>query len=315
MKIEVTYNCLLSCVHCSSDANPDNQLSISKENCIKIIDDAILLGLKKIAFSGGEPLIWDGIIDIIDYSKKRKLQCSIYTSGNFANLEKKIIEVKNVGIDKLIFSLYSDDANEHDRITRKLNSYKNTIKAIKLAQHYKINTELHFVALASNYKKLIGIVEIAKKNNIKKISVLRFVPQGRGSLLKFDILSRKQNLELIKIIKNIKNNYDIRTGSPFNVLLLNDEPKCMAARDRLIIAPDLNIYPCDAFKQISSNDIAPNDNYSNLRKHNLIECWQKSKYFENVRNALISQPSEPCYSCKNYIRCLGGCLAQKFIYY
>jgi radical SAM protein with 4Fe4S-binding SPASM domain len=317
MKMEVTYNCPLSCVHCSSNANPGNQLSMSTDKCIEIIDGALLLGLKEITFSGGEPLKWKGIIDVIIYSKSKGLICNIYTTGNCDNLDELMKKLKTICVDKLIFSLYSDNENEHNRITRKYDSFSNTIKAIKLAKLYNIQTELHFVALASNYKKLAGIAEMIQEYGIKQISVLRFVPQGRGLLIKnFNTLNRIQNLELKKMITDLRSKgYKIRTGSPFNVLLLNKEPRCMAAQDRLIVAPDLNIYPCDAFKQITSEDIFPGDEYSNLEKHTIEECWEQSKYFELVRNSILNNPSEPCQSCRNNKMCLAGCLAQKYLYY
>lgn len=317
IKIEVTYNCPLSCVHCSSNANPGNQLSMSTEKCIEIIDGALSIGLKEITFSGGEPLAWKGIIDVIIHSKSKGLICNIYTTGNCDNLDEIMKELKIINVDKLIFSLYSDNENEHNRITRKSDSFNNTIKAIKLAKLHNIYTELHFVALASNYKKLCGIVELTQAYGVEQVSVLRFVPHGRGLLIKnFNTLNKVQNLELKKMITDLCNKgYKIRTGSPFNVLLLNKDPKCMAAQDRLIVAPDLNIYPCDAFKQIASEDIFPGDEYSNLDKHTIDECWKQSKYFELVRNTILTAPSEPCYSCKNNKMCLAGCLAQKYLYY
>jgi radical SAM protein with 4Fe4S-binding SPASM domain len=317
MKIELTYNCSLSCIHCSSNSHPGNTLSISMEKCIEIINDALSIGIREITFSGGEPLLWEGIISIVKLSKNLGLTCNIYTSGNCENLDIIMKQLKHAKLDKLIFSLYSDNENDHNRITRKNNSFKNTLKAINLAKSYSICTEIHFVALASNYYNLIGIADIAQKNGVDRISVLRFVPQGRGLLIRnFDTLTKAQNLELRKIITDLKNKgIDIRTGSPFNVLLINKEPSCMAAQDRLIVTPDLNIYPCDAFKQISSKNISPDDEYSNLKKYSIIECWKKSKYFMYVRNAIHTPPSEPCQSCKNYNMCLSGCLAQKYLYH
>lgn len=317
IKIEVTYNCPLSCVHCSSDANPGHQLSMSIDKCIEIINDALSIGVKEIMFSGGEPLIWNGIIDAIKYSKKNGLSSSIYTSGNCDNMTELLSELATAGADKLIFSIYSNNEKEHNRVTRKADSFTNTLKAISTAQSLGITAEVHFVALASNYKKLTSIVELAKANGVKRVSVLRFVPQGRGLLISNkDTLDKTQNLELKKIITELRNKgFNIRTGSPFNVLFLNEFPKCMAAQDRLIVTPDLNIYPCDAFKQISCETIATGDEYSTLSNHSISECWEQSKYFELVRSAVLATPTEPCKSCKSYQMCLSGCLAQKYLHY
>ena len=317
IKIEVTHNCPLACVHCSSNASPQHSLSLTVEKCIEIIDDAVSLGAKELALSGGEPLVWNGILEAVAHSKKKGLLTSIYTSGNCKNLPALLQKLSDIGLDKLIFSIYSNEAKEHNRVTRKADSFNNTIAAIKLAQSYKIQAEIHFVALASNYKKLSDIAEFAKANGVDKVSVLRFVPQGRGALIKDkDTLNKAQNIELKEMIIDLRNKgFNIRTGSPFNVLFLNEHPKCMAAQDRLIVSPDLNIYPCDAFKQINCETISPGDNYSNLCSYSLSDCWKHSGYFEAVRNAILSTPSEPCQSCIKQNECLSGCLAQKYIYH
>ena len=148
-------------------------------------------------------------------------------------------------------------------------------------------------------------------------SILRFVPQGRGRLIKdSDTLSKAQNLELARMIRNLRENgYNIRTGSPFNVLLVNENPKCMAAKDRMIISPDLDVYPCDAFKQVSAEMIKTPVKFSNLNESTLLECWEKSTYFSAIRQALGEITEPPCVTCGANKKCLSGCLAQKFLMY
>jgi len=317
IKIEVTHNCPLSCVHCSSAANPQQRLSITIEKCLEIIKDAKSIGAKEIAFSGGEPLGWGGLIDVVKASKEIGLSVSIYTSGNCDNMPVLIEQLSVAGVDRVIFSIFSNIEKEHNRITRKANSFRNTLETISVAHLYNIHTEIHFVALASNYNKLKNIAELATSIGVKRVSVLRFVPQGRGLLIKDkDTLNNTQNLELKTTITELQNEgFDIRTGSPFNVLFLNEHPKCMAAQDRLIVAPNLDIFPCDAFKQISHEKIAHADEYSNLKGKSLINCWESSEYFNRVREAILDKPAEPCLSCEEYSKCLSGCLAQKYLHH
>ena len=317
IKIEVTYKCPLSCVHCSSNASEENTATISKEKCMEIISQAIDMGVESIAFSGGEPLIWDGLEQAVLFCSTNKVHTTIYTSGNCLNAAEKFKQLSEARLEKAIFSIYSPIEKEHVRITRKRNSFKNTLDAIRICNDYGIIPEIHFVALASNYHRLANIVDLAKNIGVNTVSVLRFVPQGRGVLIEQrDTLSKKQNLELIHIIKSIrKTGYELRTGSPFNVLLLNDKPKCMAATDRMIIAPDLKIYPCDAFKQIEASEISNQVTASDLLNHTLKDCWNCSSYLNSVRMSISTMPNEPCKSCTQYKSCKSGCLAQKFLKY
>ncbi len=317
LKIEVTYKCPLACVHCSSEANDTNELNLDKIKCMSIIKEAIDLGIKELAISGGEPMYWEGLSDVIKYAASNGLVTSIYTSGNHENYKHVISELAMNGLKRAVFSIYSADKIEHNRVTRKKTSFDNTINSIVYSKSVGIIPEIHFVALASNYTKLESICKFAHDIGVKRISVLRFVPQGRGVLIQEkDSLSQEQNQELRKLIVELREKgFDIRTGSPFNVLYLNEKPKCLAAQDRLIIAPDLRLYPCDAFKQIRYEEFDVNDKYSALNNVSLKDCWEKSSYLNRIREAIYEENSAPCKFCNAFDKCKSGCLAQKYILY
>lgn len=317
IKIEVTYKCPLGCVHCSSNAGQENLLAISEDKCRTILADAIRLGVQEVAITGGEPLVWNGLTNIIDFVHSHNISTTIYTSGNTSDPEFVFNNLRKSGLNRAIFSIYSANKMEHNRITRKAKSFDLTLRSIDACSRLGITPEIHFVALAKNYSELSQIVDLAESHGVTKISVLRFVPQGRGMLFQSDgTLNQKQNLELKTNIEQLrKSGHQIRTGSPFNVLWLNEDPKCLAAQDRLIVAPDLRIYPCDAFKQIHAEDIVGTTDYSILDKYSLSECWEKSKYLNFVRQAISSQPNIPCNGCANYLQCKSGCAAQKHLHY
>lgn len=315
LKIEVTYHCPLACVHCSSEANENNALNMSVDTCKSIVHQAREMGVADIAFSGGEPLTWQGLPECVALCKDLGIQSTIYTSGNCESANELFHKLAEAGLYRAVFSVYSPVEHEHIQITRREDSFKNTLNAIQLCNSLGIKTEIHFVAMATNYKKLYDIINLAKQRQVDTVSVLRFVPQGRGRMLKRKgTLTKNDNLALIKMIKDIRvKGFNIRTGSPFNVLLVNDNPKCMAAKDRLIIAPDLRIYPCDAFKQIEAERIVAVPYACSLKDCSLSECWEKSTYLNTVRKFLAQEPNETCKLCSQYSQCLSGCLAQKFL--
>lgn len=315
LKIEVTYKCPLGCVHCSSEANESNALNMSLDICKSIIRQASEMGVSEIAFSGGEPLIWNGLPECVALCDELGIKSTIYTSGNCACANDIFQKLAKAGLQRAVFSVYSPFEQEHIQITRRDDSFKNTLNAIELCNSLGIKTEIHFVAMATNYQKLYGVINLAKQYKVGTVSVLRFVPQGRGRMLKRKgTLTKKDNLALIQMIREIRaQGFNIRTGSPFNVLLVNDNPKCMAAKDRLIIAPDLRIYPCDAFKQIEAEQVVAAPYACSLENYSLQECWEKSTYLNTVRKFLAQEPNETCKLCSQYNQCLSGCLAQKFL--
>lgn len=317
IKIEVTHRCPLACVHCSSNAHSENTREMQFDKCQEIINSAHQMGVTEIAFSGGEPLCWPGIVEAVKLAHDKGIKTVMYSSGNANNAKAIFEELTKAGLQKIVFSIYSCDEAEHNKITRIADSFQNTIRAIECIKNLGIQPEVHFVALASNYKSIENLVYFLKSIGVDRTSILRFVPQGRGKLIhKQGVMTKKQSLDLSRMIKRLwEKGFDIRTGSPYNVLLINEDPKCMAAKDRMIISPDLDVFPCDAFKQITAEQITTPVKFSNLGEATLQECWDNSSYFREVRKALSEITEPPCVSCGANKKCLSGCLAQKFLEY
>jgi len=315
-KIEVTYRCDLNCIHCSSDAHPSNSMEMARDDCLRIIADAAKMGAQDVAFSGGEPLLWPHIFDVVEAATKHRLKVTIYTSGNAEDFKPKAVRLHDLGTSRLIFSIFSVTAVSHERFTRKAGSFERTKTAMHDARAVGLPTELHFVPMSGNYRELVDVAKFAHKIGADRISVLRLVPQGRAALVRDRGLNRVQNLELRRQIQALRKEYGndfVRTGSPYNFLMLKEEPKCSAAIDKLIVAPNLRIYPCDAFKNIGSKELVNSEDWSCLVSASLPECWRKSPYLEAVRTYLTTDFEPPCRGCKMIEKCVSGCLAQKTI--
>jgi radical SAM protein with 4Fe4S-binding SPASM domain len=311
-KIEVTYRCDLNCIHCSSDAHPSNTSEMQLSDCIRILDQASAMGGREVAFSGGEPFGWPNLIEAAAFAIQHKLRVTVYTSGNAVDFATKADSLKCAGVDRLVFSVFGANSISHERITRVAGSFDKTAVAIKVAKAIGLKPEVHFVPMSVNYSELPDLTAIAQEWGVSTVSVLRLVPQGRGALLRSRILNRVQNLRLRQIILSLrKQGFTVRTGSPYNFLMVNEKPGCWAAIDRLVIGPDMKVYPCDAFKRIGSEELVGTDDWSNLCETSMQDCWQKSPYLQAVRQFLMTDFTDPCASCGFLDRCVSGCLAQK----
>lgn len=316
IKLEVTHDCLLNCVHCSSMSTQESGLNMDWPGFTRILDEAYSMGVNEVAFSGGEPLLWDHIEDGVSRSLEYGIHTVLYTTGNVPDAENMLRRFHSAGLHRVVFSIFGADSAEHEAVTNFEGSFERTIGISRYCSGIGLRTEFHFVPLSWNYWILAQIADLAIKSGISRISVLRLVPQGRGSDISDGQLSHPQNIELRKIIKDLRRTgHDIRLGSPYNFLMLRKNPQCRSGIDRMTIGPDYRIFPCDAFKHISPEDIGASDSFSNLRDQSLKECWERSPYFNTVREYLMGDTYEECGVCSRFDDCKSGCMAQKFYAY
>lgn len=316
IKLEVTHACLLGCVHCSSMAGNESIRQMAWEDCRRIISEAAEMCVKEIAFSGGEPLLWQHLQKAVAYASERGTTLALYTTGIAPDSFRILEELKGAGLSRVMFSIFGSSQMLHEAITGIHGSYDASLTAVRHCVGLGFDVEFHFVPMTMNYQELRPVVELAQELGVKRVSVLRLVPQGRGATHSNLMLSHEQTRLLRNVIKKLREEeHDIRVGSPYNVLMLKANPDCCAGIDRLTISPDLRISPCDAFKQVSAEMLGTTDEYSTLVGHSLADVWNKSLYLQMIREYLSMPFSTECAECKGLESCLSGCVAQKFYAY
>jgi len=280
----------------------------------RIIGEAASMGVEKLAISGGEAILWDGLVELIETAATSGMAISLYTSGVGRMIENVSNSLTGMPGARMILSLYSHKPEVHDSITQCQGSHGTTLKSIRFAVGLGIQTGLHFAAMRGNYRNLADVARLARSLGVTRISVLRLVPQGRSRPGGPDlILQQDDNLRLRKLVTSAREILDIRVGSPYGFLHVSNSPRCSAGVDRLIVLPDLAISPCDAFKQVKPEQIAGTDAYSRLDRCSLSESWERSPYLIAVRKHLQEPQVAPCSGCASLPLCLSGCTAQRFI--
>lgn len=311
LKIEVTQKCPLNCLHCSSEANISKNQELTKDIVLRIISEAKQMGVKEITFSGGEPLIWEHLSETLAFCKQNGIKSVIYTTGIPLKINTELISIINeYSVSKVIVSLFGPSPESHDYITRVNGSFALTIEAIRVFRKFMIPIGIHFVAMRPNWQQLEGIMKLADSFQVETVSVLRFVPHGRGKIVDHFSLDKKELLALRRNIINLRKTSKsyIRLGSPFNILLVSKDINCTAACDRLIIGSDGKIFPCDAFKNIEYEG-----NLDSIIENSLQDVWKDSDYLKEIRMIILQGLGPECSRCSSCILCKGGCLAQKVI--
>ena len=316
LKIELTQECPLACVHCSTNSSRKQHSALPRDVVLRLLKDAPRLGTERVVFTGGEPLVYPFLSEAIQVAHNEGLHSTLYTTGIVDNALSPLspnhaLKLRLDGVSRFIFSVYSHVATVHDSVTR-YGTHSATLTAVRNALASTVPVEIHFVAMRRNYRDLAGVVRLAEDLGIRRVSVLRFVPQGRGrNIVTSDDLEAYQLQELADSISSLRKQFsgiEIRTGSPFNILAIGHTP-CNAADDVLVINHRGDVFPCDAFKNVRF----PEPLYGSILNRSLKEVWTRSEFLNTVREIVKAEKPEPCNSCIVASTCQSGCLAQKVI--
>lgn len=304
LKIELTNRCSRNCIHCSSSAtsNAKNIKELEYEDVKKIILEAKQMNVTDVVFTGGEPLKYEKINDLIKLTKELEINSAIYTfdyrNDENINKYKKLIDS---GLNKIIYSLADSLSNQKDSST-----YTHIEFFDKLLKNSNCKLGFHYTISKDSISQMQTIVnatmeEFHNRKYFEKISLLRFVPHGKGS--KNMDLTREELNQIKDFYLESKYKDKIRLGSPWNLLNIKNSP-CIIADEIMIIGFDGIAYPCDSIKYFTKLGIS-----GNIKENTLKEMYN-SEYFKLLREL---NTENSCKSCKDYKICKSGCIGQKII--
>ena len=166
-----------------------------------------------------------------------------------------LIYLKEIGLDKIVFDYqgYEYDT-DHILMGRCEEARQSLLKSLITASLVGLDVDVHFVPMKPNYKEINDILEMIEIAHVKNISILNFLPQGRGKIYNKELqLSEEEFKEFFELLNKGMNNYsgNVRIGIP---LQGNNLHKCNAGIEKLDIKFDGTILPCPAFKEITEEE-------------------------------------------------------------
>lgn len=207
LRVSVTDRCNLRCIYCMPEEGIErlkcNDI-MSFEDILKIVKVSASLGINKVRYTGGEPLVMRDIDKLIYETSKIKEIKDISITTNGILLSDMAKELKRVGLNRVNISLDTLDKGKFKDITRGGDLDKvleGIYKCLSLGiKPVKINTVL---MKNFNYLEVDDFLKLAKELEVE-IRFIELMPIGEGIKLyeenkvNFeDIL--KEHTELIKI--------------------------------------------------------------------------------------------------------------------
>lgn len=170
--VNLTEKCNQRCIYCEIGkgipTKNDTMLTVSDMRWI--IDEMEKSGIQRLSMCGGEPFLFDGLMDVVKYASSKKIRTSITTNGmtifKLSDPEFEILResktLVNVSVDSFI--------PEINTITRgSASALPNALKSIKKLQQQNIPLTVLAAISKYNFNTLYQFVEEAINLGIREV--------------------------------------------------------------------------------------------------------------------------------------------------
>lgn len=182
-RISLTDKCNLRCVYCMpEDKVYENNLindTLSFNDYKFIINGLSQVGIKKIKFTGGEPLLYPHLIELIKYAHYECNIDDISITTNGIGLNEIAYELKRSGLKSVNISLDSLKSYKYKSITRGGN-LTDVLKSINRCLELRIKVKINCVVIKRfNDDEVYDFIEMANYYPID-VRFIELMPLGEG---------------------------------------------------------------------------------------------------------------------------------------
>ena len=210
LRIAINERCNLRCIYCMPEEGilfQEKDRLLDKNEICKIIKVMSELGVSKIRFTGGEPLLRKDLLDLIQYTYQQTDISSIHLTTNGVLLSKYINQLEKAGLNGINISLDTLNRVKFKKITRR-EELENVLEGLDLAicsgiKSIKVNM---VVMKGFNNDEITDFVELTKNNDIT-VRFIELMPFDSHQIWKTGKFYRADH-----IVNDLRSHY--RTLSP-----------------------------------------------------------------------------------------------------
>jgi MoaA/NifB/PqqE/SkfB family radical SAM enzyme len=258
--ISITEECPNRCLHC---ALPDtkNKARLSPDVVKSVIDQTLDMGTTLIIFDGGEPLLYDGLEDLISYVDQSRAIPGLFTSG-VGMTPERASSLKDAGLSMLSVSLDSANEEGHDFMRGRPGVFRDAVNAIKYGLDAGILVGIYVVLSPRNVDELDAFYELAKDLGVHELSFYEIVPTGRWQGHEKEVLSSEGLKKFDDFVERASHAEGPRV---FPIPQIIRKMGCFAGRKWLHVTPEGNVLPCACMPK----------SYGNINDQPLASIWKK----------------------------------------
>ena len=322
----ITGACNLKCRHCFMSAPHAKHGAPSHEQIIAIADQLAECGVFQVGLTGGEPLIREDFLDIVDALNERGIGIDVIFTNGWLVDEKLLDELDRRGVHPP-FQLSFDGLGCHDFLRGVTGAEERTIKALKLLQEREHPVSISMCMHRENKHVLRETVKFLASLGVRSLkcgSMMELGEWARPELAELQ-LSKEEELELFEeyipqyfeddapLSIMMSGVFMYNPGDPewsiYNVRECSEAdekiaPSCGVLTRNFYIGAEGMVCPC-----MGMADCGYSKNFPNLFETPLKDILSGSEFHDLCHCTVgdIRDHNPKCRECKYVDRCTGGC--------
>lgn len=275
--LEITNSCNMKCKHCMNWSVENSNNGFNRKEILKLIDELNENNTEEIYISGGEPLLYPYIDDVILYASSLGIKVTLAT--NALEIKKHLDSIKK-GVQLVSISL--DGIGEtHDKFRGTPGAFDNCVKMFRLLKENNVKTRISAMIWKENVEELEEMIILAKSCGVSKVNLAFLIPEGRAKSDDTIKLPIEKYSEILAVVENLREKHktdqfdiEIRRKSALDSSSID----CPGGRNLIHINVNGKVSPCSWIAKIDKE----NEFSSYWPQNSIKDCIKSFDNFENI---------------------------------
>jgi len=281
---------------------------LSTQGWLKVLREARALGSVQCGFSGGEPLLRDDLETLVHEASSLGFYTNLLTTG-VGLTEKRALALKAAGLAHIQLS-FQDSTRESNDFLSNTKTFELKKRVAAMIKEHEWPMVLNCVIHRMNIDHIDKIIDMALDLGAEYLELANAQYYSWAVVNRDHLLPSREQLEAAE---RTTNRYREEIGDRMKIIFVvpdyyeNRPKKCMNGWGNvfLTVAPDGTALPCHTARMLPGLD------FPNVEEHSIEHIWYESEGFNRYRGT--SWMKEPCKSCPEAEKDLGGCRCQAFM--
>jgi radical SAM protein with 4Fe4S-binding SPASM domain len=265
------------------------------------------MGVVAIILSGGEPLLYDDVCEVIAAITELNMVPVISTNGSF--LGSEMIEgLISAGLESIQVSLDAPNAEIHHFLTRTRNTFRTVLSGIQSLKSHGFYVRTNSVMTRHNYSSVGDLIDLLVDIETNEI-VITIQRPGSCESKTMNSASELGEREIEYVCQKVGEKEDENHGQSRFQLNVEREwrgpqdiIRCGNLHSSLVIHPSGNVSICEMIENV------PELSHGNVFESSLKEIWRGPSH-QNLLDLTVdpSHIDKGCSQCENLDYCRTGC--------